>query len=45
MTVEPLPLQAAGISDSLVRIAFGIEDTEDLIKDMEQALEAVKAAT
>lgn len=34
-------MQAAGISDSLVRMAFGIEDTEDLLKDVEQALEKV----
>lgn len=30
-----------GISDSLVRLACGIESPEDLIADMEQALEAV----
>ena len=33
-----LHLQAAGVSDSLVRFAFGVEDTEDLVKDVEQAL-------
>jgi cystathionine gamma-synthase len=30
-----------GITDSLVRLACGIEDTEDLISDLLQALEAV----
>ena len=30
-----------GISDSLVRFACGIEDPEDLIDDLLQALEAV----
>ena len=34
-------LQAAGVSDSLVRMAFGIEDTADLIRDLEQALSKV----
>jgi len=30
-----------GITDNLVRLACGIEDTDDLIADLEQALEAV----
>lgn len=30
-----------GISDNLVRISIGIEDPDDLIRDFEQALEAV----
>jgi len=33
------------VSDSLVRFAFGIEDTEDLVSDVEQALETLKGAT
>ncbi|GBP37506.1 Cystathionine gamma-lyase [Eumeta japonica] len=28
-----------GISDSLIRLSVGLEDTEDLIKDLEQAFE------
>ncbi len=32
---------AWGITDSLVRLSVGIEDVEDLIADLEQALEAV----
>ncbi|MBN1318893.1 MAG: aminotransferase class I/II-fold pyridoxal phosphate-dependent enzyme [Anaerolineales bacterium] len=31
---------AIGISDSLVRLAVGVEDAEDLIEDLDQALEA-----
>lgn len=33
--------QQVGISDSLVRFAVGIEDTQDLIADLEQALESL----
>jgi len=33
--------RAAGISDSLVRYAVGIEDADDLIADLDQALAAV----
>ncbi|MEJ1222450.1 trans-sulfuration enzyme family protein [Sediminicola sp. 1XM1-17] len=32
-----------GIADGLIRFSVGIEETEDLIADIEQALEAVKA--
>ena len=32
--------QAIGIADGLVRLAVGIEDTADLIADIEQALSA-----
>jgi methionine-gamma-lyase len=32
---------AAGISDELVRVAVGCEDAEDLIADLDQALDAV----
>ncbi len=33
-----------GISDGLIRFSLGIEETEDLIADIEQALEKVKLA-
>ncbi len=33
---------ALGIKDSLVRFAVGIEDADDLLKDLEQALEVVE---
>jgi cystathionine gamma-synthase len=32
--------EAAGIPESLIRYSTGIEDTEDLIDDLRQALEA-----
>jgi cystathionine beta-lyase/cystathionine gamma-synthase len=31
----------AGISDKLIRLSMGIEDTDDLIEDLEQALRAI----
>jgi methionine-gamma-lyase len=31
----------AGITDSLVRISIGVEDVEDIIKDLKQVLEKV----
>jgi cystathionine beta-lyase/cystathionine gamma-synthase len=33
--------EAAGFTDGLVRYAVGIEDVEDLLADLEQALEDV----
>ena len=33
--------QAYGITDSLVRLSCGIEDVDDLIADLQQALEQV----
>jgi cystathionine beta-lyase/cystathionine gamma-synthase len=33
--------EQSGISDGLLRVALGIEDTEDLLSDFEQALEGV----
>ncbi len=38
--LTPVERQRAGISDGLVRISVGIEDTKDLIKDFQQALAA-----
>jgi cystathionine gamma-synthase len=37
----PALRQSWGITESLVRLACGIESTEDLIADMDQALEKV----
>ena len=34
-------VQAAGISESLIRLSVGIEGTEDLIADFAQAFEAL----
>ena len=33
-------LQAAGIPETLVRLSVGVEDTADLIQDIQQALAA-----
>ncbi|NQT54650.1 MAG: aminotransferase class I/II-fold pyridoxal phosphate-dependent enzyme [Desulfobacteraceae bacterium] len=38
--LSPKDLQKLGISDSLVRVSVGIEATEDIIEDFEQALKA-----
>ena len=37
-SLEPDEWRAAGLKDNLVRYALGVEDGEDLIADMEQAL-------
>ena len=34
-----------GIKDSLIRFSLGIEETEDLIADIEQAIAKVKSIT
>ena len=39
--LKPAERQEVGITDSLVRLACGIEDADDLIADLEQALDAV----
>lgn len=38
-SVPPPARQAAGISDGLVRLAVGLEDVDDIIADLAQALE------
>jgi cystathionine beta-lyase len=41
MTHKSIPVdkrRAAGVSDSLVRLSVGLEEPEDLVKDLEQAL-------
>lgn len=43
-TYDEAALAAAGISPGLVRLSAGIEATEDLLRDVEQALEAAGAA-
>ncbi len=43
-SMRPEQRQAAGITDNLIRLSVGIEATEDLIADLEQAL-AYKPAT
>jgi cystathionine gamma-synthase len=41
ISLEAEERREAGIDDSLVRYALGIEDAEDLIADLEQALDAL----
>ena len=36
-SVPPAMRQAMGLTDSLVRLSCGVEDTEDLIADLDQA--------
>jgi len=41
MTHKTIPVEkrhAAGVSDSLIRLSVGLEDADDLIKDIDQAL-------
>jgi cystathionine beta-lyase/cystathionine gamma-synthase len=41
MTHASVPVtmrQAMGLTDSLVRLSCGIEDTEDLLADLDQAM-------
>jgi cystathionine beta-lyase/cystathionine gamma-synthase len=40
-SVPPEQRVQLGISDSLVRLSVGIEHTDDLLKDLEQALAKV----
>lgn len=39
--ISPAERLAAGISDGLVRYSVGIEDVDDLLADLRQALDAV----
>jgi O-succinylhomoserine sulfhydrylase len=41
--LKPEQRAALGIDDGMVRLSVGIEDVEDLIEDLEQALGALKA--
>ncbi len=41
ISLEPEERHKAGIDDSLVRYAVGIEDAEDLLADLEQALNGI----
>ncbi len=45
MTHKSIPVEKrrlAGVSDSLIRLSIGLEDVEDLVIDLEQALEKTK---
>ena len=41
--LTPEQRQAAGIPDGLIRVAVGVEDTEDLVKDFAQALKGCRS--
>ena len=43
-SVPPGQREAAGITDGLVRLSVGLEDPDDLIADLEQALRAAAGA-
>ena len=47
MTHKSIPVEkrkSAGVADSLVRLSVGLEEAEDLIKDLEQALALIKVS-
>lgn len=44
-SIDPEEWQAGGIKDNLVRYAVGIEDAEDLMTDLSQALAGVQSTT
>jgi cystathionine gamma-synthase len=41
VSLDPQERRAVGIADNLVRYALGIEDVEDLIADLRQALDGI----
>ncbi len=43
-SIPPEERKKSGLSDSLIRLSVGIEDTEDLIADLKQAIESVGEA-
>ncbi|MHA4808796.1 trans-sulfuration enzyme family protein [Flavitalea flava] len=40
-TIPAAKRQAAGVTDSLIRLSAGLEDTEDLLEDLQQALDKI----
>jgi len=46
MTHKSIPEErrkAAGVADSLIRVSVGLEDVDDLVKDLDQALQSKKS--
>jgi cystathionine beta-lyase/cystathionine gamma-synthase len=39
--VPPADRERLGISDGMVRISVGIEDVDDIVEDLDQALSAI----
>ena len=47
MTHKSIPVekrQSAGVADSLIRLSVGLEDADDLVEDIEQALNKVQVS-
>jgi O-acetylhomoserine (thiol)-lyase len=42
--LSPAELQSAGVSESLVRISVGIEHIDDIVTDIDQALDQVSVS-
>ena len=40
--MSPEELAAAGIGEELVRLSIGLEDPQDLVEDLDQALKAAQ---
>lgn len=40
-SVPPEQRVQLGISDNLIRLSVGLEDAEDLVKDLKQALDSI----
>lgn len=40
-SVPPEQLEKLRITDNLIRLSVGLEDTEDLIADLKQALDSI----
>jgi O-acetylhomoserine/O-acetylserine sulfhydrylase-like pyridoxal-dependent enzyme len=41
--IEPAHRVQMGVTEQMIRLSVGIEDVNDLIADLDQALEAVRA--
>lgn len=44
-SLDPVERRMAGLKDNLVRYALGIESPDDIISDLEQALESVRSSS
>jgi cystathionine gamma-synthase len=43
--MAPEARRAAGIADTLLRLSIGIEDGDDLLRDLDAALQRARAVT
>ena len=44
-TIPEAKRKAAGVADSLIRLSTGLEDTEDLLEDLRQALDRIQVGS